>query len=141
MEDYNKERIEFIKKRYNLVSHYYGDIVRKLFLVGALIMLVTLPFFNERLPVSVIISLAVIVALGFLAGATNPEKRSVATVNMLISIAAILVFEYYAVEVLRANSIRDPLFWTDQVLALIFLFALYYSTKTLRAMVLESSHR
>ena len=126
-------------KPYYFVSlaHYYGDIVRKLFFAAAILMLIGLPFFSDRLPISTIESLVVIVAIGFFAGLTNPVDPFPAVINTLASVAGVVIFEYYAVLAYQLNSASDPLFLADQALAIIFLFALYYGTKTLRAMVID----
>ena len=119
------------------LNHYHGNIVRKLFFAAAVIMLVGLPFFNARLPVHTIVSLAAIIVIGLFAGLTNPVKRWPVFIDTLISIIGTLVFEYYAVAYYQSYGIGDPLFWGNQILAIIFVVALYFSTKTLRAMMLE----
>lgn len=126
-------------KPYYFVSltHYYGDIVRKLFFAASILMLAGLPFFSDRLPVSTIESLVVIVTIGFLAGLTNPVEPFPAIVNTLTSAIAVVIFEYYAVVTYQINSASDTLFLADQALAIIFLFALYFGTKTLRAMMID----
>ncbi len=121
------------------LKHYYGDIVRKLFFAAAILMLASLPFFSDRLPVSTIDSLVIIVAIGFFAGLTNPVEPFPAIINTLTSGVAVVIFEYYAVLTYQLNSASDPLFLADQALAIIFLFALYYGTKTLRAMMIDKN--
>ena len=76
------------------VPHYYGDVVRRLFLVAAIIMLVTLPFFNDRLPISSNLSLLIIVVLAIFAGATNPVKIMPAVIDVMVSIIGAAAFEY-----------------------------------------------
>lgn len=119
------------------LKHYYGDIVRKLFFAAAVLMLAGLPFFSDRLPVSTVESLVIIVAIGFFAGLTNPVEPFPAIINTLASAIGVVVFEYFAVLTYQLNSASDLLFLADQALAIIFLFALYYGTKTLRAMMLD----
>ena len=119
------------------VPHYYGDVVRRLFLVAAIIMLVTLPFFNDRLPISSNLSLLIIVVLAIFAGATNPVKIMLAVIDVMVSIIGAAAFEYYAVQFYITFSPGDFLFWINQGLAVIFIFALYFSTKTLRGMLLD----
>ena len=119
------------------LTHYYGDVVRKLFFAAAILMLAGLPFFNNRLPVPTIWSLVVIVTIGFLAGLTNPIEPLPAWINTLASGIGVVIFEYYAVINYELYSINDPLFLTNQALAIIFLIALYFGTKTLRAMMIK----
>lgn len=115
--------------------HYYGDLVRALFLVGGFVMLVTLPMFNSFLPVSAAFSLLAIVLLVLSAGLTNPKNERSAMLDMSISGIALLVFGYDAVVRYSLGSAGDStgwLFWVDLFLASVFFGALYYSLKTLR---------
>lgn len=115
--------------------HYYGDIVRKLFLAGAVLMLLTLPFFNDLIAAPVAISILAVIVLGLIAGFVNPRELWVSILNTGIAAGAIFIFEYHAVDTYPIKSARyQILFWVDQVLALLFLIALYYSVKTLRGM-------
>jgi hypothetical protein len=124
---------------YISLTHYYGDIVRKLFFAAAILMLFGLPFFSERVPVPTIWSLVAIVTIGFLAGLTNPVKSFPAWVNTIVSGIAVIIFEAFAVMTYRDIG-PDVLFLANQALAILFLIALYFSTKTLRAMVLEQNN-
>jgi|SRR3989344_6923238 len=116
--------------------HYYGDIVRKLFVLGGVVMLVTEPFFTDFLPVSVFVSLVIIVFLGIFAGLTSPRHRWVQIVNMLIAAVAVFVFEYYAIDIYLRMGLygikTGGFFWVNQALAVIFFAALYFGSKTLR---------
>lgn len=119
-----------------ILLHYYGDVVRKLFLIAGSIMLLGTPVFNRILPVSELVSIGAIAFLAFSAGFTSPTKKSSALFNVCVSLGAFFVFEYYAITTYMIQSHSDPyrivLFWVDLTLALIFLFAFYYSVKTLR---------
>lgn len=124
-----------------LTRHYYGDVVRFLFLLAAVIMLVTLPFLNPSLPIPLIFSILIILTIGLVAGVTNPLQKSTSVITTGISSIALVVFEYYAVTTYLASSFTSLLFIVNQTLALIFLFALYYSTKTLRAKLIEKNSK
>ena len=117
------------------IVHYYGDTVRKLLIGAAIVMLVGLPIFNDRLPVSAPISIVAILILGLFAGLTNPRKIWVSVVNAIFSVIGIFIFEYYAVQ---TYDLADLLFWANQALAIIFFIALYYSTKSWRARTIDS---
>ncbi len=112
--------------------HYYGDAVRRLFLAGAVLMAATLPFFSgdiyEPLPLSLSIIIILIIAAGF----TSPRYFLSAAVNVIISAGAVLIFEWYAVQSYIRFGGADNFFWTNQILSLIFLIALYYGVKTVR---------
>jgi hypothetical protein len=131
-ENDKKDKIGFIRNKYGLFAHYHGDIARRLFVVASLIMLVTLPILNGRLHVSILVSILFIVVLVSFAGFVMPGNKWVIYADFTISAVSTVVFSYDAVVAYNEYSIKDLLFITDQVLAIIFLFALYYSAKTLR---------
>lgn len=128
---------ESLKNEKLLTRHYYGDAVRFLFMLAAIIMLVTLPFLSGKLPVPIYVSILVILLIGILAGITNPLQKWISVLNAVIAVGASSIFEYYAVKSLVAYQVTTLYFITNQVLAFVFLFALYYSIKTLRAMYLK----
>ncbi|OGF51742.1 hypothetical protein A3H04_02135 [Candidatus Giovannonibacteria bacterium RIFCSPLOWO2_12_FULL_43_11c] len=115
-------------------SHYYGDIVRKLFVSGDAIMILTYPFFMDRIFFSTSISIFVIVSVGVIAGFLNPRQKWANILTFIISVVALSVFEYHAVTALSGENKNsfDLFFWINQILAIIFFFALYYSAKTIR---------
>lgn len=115
------------------MMHYYGNLVRRFFLIGAVIMLLTLPFLNPLLPVPLFYSLLAIIVLSLVAGLTSPVKTWAIFLDELIAVTAVLIFEYYAVGYYVQYSWESSLFIVNQLLAFDFLFALYYNTKTLRA--------
>ena len=115
--------------------HYYGNLVRRLVLAGAIIMLLTLPFLNPLLPIPLFCSLLAILFLSLIAGFTSPAKMWAIVLNEVIAILAVLIFEYYAVGYYIAYSAGSSIFIVSQLLALDFLIALYYNTKTLREMI------
>jgi cation transport ATPase len=112
------------------LPHYYGDIIRKLFLVAGMIMLATLPFLHVRVSAPVFLSIVFILVLTFAAGFTNPRQKWNITINTVISLVGFSIFTFEAVT--RFESIFDLLFATNMSLACLFLFAFYLSTKTLR---------
>ena len=127
---------EETQKQGLLVRHYYGDTVRRFFVVGGALMIATLPFVRDFLPTSIFAALVAILVVGFFAGLANPRQRWVAGLNLLIAIAAFLIFEYVAVSRYFAGDNAPPLWFIilNQVLALDFFAALYYASKTLRGM-------
>ena len=94
-------------------------------------MLVTLPFLGNLVPVPFFVSLILILFLAILAGITNPAQRWINFVNTVAAAAGFIGFEYYAID---AYKLDKGLFYfaVNQILAIIFFIALYYSTKTLR---------
>ncbi len=115
--------------------HYHGDNVRTLFLIAATIMFFCQPFLLDQIPFSWPVSLAAIILLIFLAGLTNPRQPWVIFLDTVVALLGLVIFEYYVIS--RFSSWDDIFFWVNQTLALIFLLAFYFSTKTLRGLYLR----
>lgn len=122
-------------------QHYYGDTVRVLFVIGALIIIATLPFYADALPIPTLFSILAVLALVFFAGFTSPVQKGVMIVNLFLSVGALLIFEYAAVLSYATFSSTDWLFLVNQLLALNFLLATYFSSKTLRGMYSKKSKK
>lgn len=135
-------REDFIKKARQeiaLAYHYHGDRVRKLFLLGALIMVAGLPFLYDVIPQPTSFSIFAVFILLAAAGFTNPQQVLTSAINVSLAVFATGIFEYYAVYASQNYGIDGLFFWTNEALAINFLFASYYSIKTLRgALVLEN---
>jgi len=114
------------------IPHYYGDWVRRLFIFAGIIILITLPLFENFLPISTFFSICIIVLLIVFAAMTNPLLRTVNRINVAVGIVGLILFEHFAVESYRAGETQLAL--VHQVLAVVFFFALYLSMKTFRAM-------
>ena len=115
--------------------HYYGDIVRILFLTASFLMMVTLPIFQDRIPYPILFSIFGILILGIIGGFINPRQKVVIVISILVALGAFAFFEYYAV--ICDCSIIDPYFLTNQVLAMIFFAALYFGIKSLRGLLVS----
>lgn len=119
------------------LRHYYGDLVRKLFLAAAIFMLIMLPFMNRFLEVPLYISILIAIGISIFAGITNPVQTWAAVLDFIIALIGSITAEYYAVMGYTNYSVYHRTFWANQILAIIFLIALYYSTKTVRGMFLK----
>ncbi|MEK7576851.1 MAG: hypothetical protein AAB482_04130 [Patescibacteria group bacterium] len=119
----------------DLMSHYYGNIIRRLFIVAGIVMLVGNSWLKVLLPVPTFISVLAILLVGIAAGITNPLQKWAMMLNAGIASVLFVVFEYRAI--IKYNEVNDPLFLITEGLAIIFFFALYYSTKTVRAIYLK----
>ncbi|MEQ1849801.1 MAG: hypothetical protein ABL890_04385 [Candidatus Peribacteraceae bacterium] len=116
------------------IIHYYGDIVRKFFFAIALVMLITYPFLKERIEYPDFVSVLGMLVMVLLAGLVNPLVKWMTYVQATISILGFGLFEYYAISNI---ALADVLFWTNQILALLFFCAVYFSIKTARASFLH----
>lgn len=116
------------------MEHYYGDIIRKLFLAGGIIMLLGLPFVYQSIPSPLTFAIFFVLVIIILAGFLSPRHRRAIAVDVLVAAVCLGTFEYYAINAYLAAD--GPFFFVNQVLAFVFFFALYYGTKTLRGIAL-----
>lgn len=117
--------------------HYYGDTVRKLFLLAAIFMLIMLPFMNRFLEVPLYLSILIAIGISIFAGITNPVQKWSVVFDFAIALFGSIIAEYQAVVGYTNYSVFHRTFWANQIVAIIFLIALYYSTKTVRGMFLK----
>lgn len=129
------KQLEIVTEEDKPIPHYYGDMIRVLFLIAGIIMLLGLPFFKDLLPIPYIIPILTILVVDFFAGLTNPKLNWVIALNLIISLFGFLVFEYTAVS--NFSDSHKSFAFVNQILAIIFFIALYYSTKTLRGFLLK----
>ena len=120
-------------------AHYYGKIVRAIFIVGALTMLVSFPFFSHLINLPLPIHIFFIVLFVVIGGLISPLSKSIFILGSIVPVFALAMFEYYALYTYKnlsgLDGINVAFFWVNQILALMFIFAMYLSIKTLRAMV------
>jgi hypothetical protein len=117
------------------IAHYYGDPVRWLFLGAAALWFVSLPLFPGVLPTDAALQVAAGVLLVIFAALTNPHKRWIIVGDSIIAGLGLIVFETIAIDQFSTSS--WTLFILREALALMFLTALYFSLKTVRAMMLH----
>lgn len=113
--------------------HYYGKLIRKnLFFAGFVIMVAAL-LDSELRSFYMFVGLFGVVGITVLAGLTSPQKRGIMFIDVLVSSTMFLIFEYFAIDAyVRYEDFSNSIFFFRQLLAVIFLVSLYYSTKTMR---------
>ena len=116
-------------------EHYHGDIVRVLFVVAAVLMFLA-EFSGAELPFSSAFSIAIVVLLVVTAGITNPVQLLIQWINMGISAFGLLLFGGIALAHFRGGNefFGNGIFVA--LLSITFLLALYFATRTLRALML-----
>ncbi len=118
--------------------HYYGDTVRMLF-VSAAVLLIVATTTGAHLPLSAANAIAVAVVLAVAAGITNPEQRWIHWTNEAIAILGTLVFAGSAIGNWRAGvGITDPSYLFTEIISLLSLASLYFTTKTIRGFLLRA---
>lgn len=117
--------------------HYYGDIVRKLFLGAGVLMMVSLAFFSPLIKVPLVISVIAIILVASLSGLESPNHKWVVIINTVASAIGCGFFQYTSVNYYMTSTTAMDIDWVffmvNEVLSIIFFLALYYSSKTVRA--------
>jgi hypothetical protein len=122
------------------VPHYYGDTVQQLFVVGAALMLFAAPFYSGLLSVQLPFEVGGALILAALAALTNPWSRLLMTANAVAAGVGVVIFELWAL--LNFHSSTGVQFVFREAIALVFLFAFYFSVRTVRTMIFhEIGHR
>ena len=120
----------------SLTSHYYGDVVRVLLLAAGAIVLVFSPSHPDLMPLGTFPVVIIALLSVLLAGLTSPKQTWVMFANAAVSAVGVVFFEYIAIlQYQSVQSIQDIVFVLQQLIAVIFFFALYYASKTLRGRV------
>lgn len=113
--------------------HYYGNLIRKNFFFAGFIIMMAALLDSELRSFYLFVGLFGVVGVTILAGLTSPRKRAIMLIDVLVSAIMFLIFEYFAIAAYaRYENFSDNVFFLRQLIAVIFLVALYYSTKTMR---------
>lgn len=118
-----------------LVPHYYGDFVRQLMLGGAALMLFGAPFYADSLTSEIPFEVFGVLVLVSLAAVINPWKKSVLMATAIATGVGMTVYQTWALY--GYAQITATAFVLREALAIIFMFAFYFSVKTVRAMILH----
>ncbi|MEK9161126.1 MAG: hypothetical protein AAB440_03830 [Patescibacteria group bacterium] len=119
-------------------KHYYGDLVRILFVVAAVI-LFTMQFTGIRLPFSSFGSIMMVMFLVVAAGLTNPVQIWIHWVNIFISAFCLILFGGLALSRFQNQQALFPDGILIGTLALMFMVALYSAVKTLRGILMRDA--
>src|SRR3989338_4115155 len=117
------------------VAHYYGDFVREFLLGGAVVMLLTAPFYADELRAELPIEVITAVILVALAAMTSPWKKSILVADAIAAGVVTIVYQIWALN--GYGTTTNVIFVLREAISIIFLFAFYFSVKTVRAMVLH----
>ena len=121
------------------IAHYYGDPIRILFVLTAALIILAIPMAGNLLPFGTLFEVAGAIILVMLAGFVHPHGRLTIILNVIVSAIGVILLETAAVSLYRSDSLW--LFLIREVGAVMLLFALYFSVKTLRAMILHKIGR
>jgi hypothetical protein len=119
------------------IPHYYGDSVRIIFVLSAVIILVAQSM-GIIASFSTFIAVLASALLVIAAGITNPTQMWIHWLNALLALAGTLFFGTVSLEHYRLGTeLLNLSFIANELLAILSLIALYLSTKTLRGFYLN----
>lgn len=117
------------------LTHYYGNVIRTLFLVSAFMLLIAFLRDSEFFPLYLFIGVIVVLFLVIAAGLTSPRTKATILIDTILSATLSVFFEYSALlEYARYQDLFSEAFILRQAIAILFFVALYYCVKTLRWM-------
>ena len=118
-------------------THYYGDVVRILFVISAVLILLAQIMGTAFLTTQAALISAVILILS--AGLTNPVQVWIHFVNVILSAGGFLISAGVVLDRFRTS----PNFFSDgcivMLLSIVFVCALYSATKTLRGSLMRGA--
>ncbi len=116
------------------VPHYYGDIVRRLFFLIAIVMVITHPFYANVLRMELPFTVLAALILVALAALTNPHNKGLLMADGIAAGVGVLIYQTWALFEYDSST------WLElglrQGIALLFMIAFYFAMKTFRAMLL-----
>jgi len=118
------------------LSHYYGDIVRIIFIITGIIMLLGMSTVGLEFGIPAGYSILIIVILGIAAGFTNPVLKSSLVLNVAVSLAGLAFFTYFSYLSFQM-SLQGNMELINKILAILFLIASYLSIKSLRGYLIS----
>jgi hypothetical protein len=117
------------------VPHYYGDAVRVLFVAAAVLILLA-EFFSSGFPFPLGATLLIVAGLVVIAGITNPVQIWIQWVNVGAAILGLALFGDIALVDVRSHiAFMESLY--PALVTLVFVGALYFSTRTLRGLMIH----
>lgn len=109
--------------------YYYGKVVRMLFLFNAAFLFLALPLLRATIGVSLVLMLSLVMVLITLAALTSSRLWWIHILNSLVAVFGVGLTEYYVIT--RDVSGLELVIITLHLIALVLLFALFFSLRTL----------
>jgi len=120
--------------RLTRVSHYYGDTTRQIFVALAAFAILAAPFYADDLQAQLPLIVVMTVGLVACAAFTSPRSRTMIFIDAAVCVVGLIFFELWALSAWERVSYLT--FFLREIAALLFLFGLYYSGKSWRAVML-----
>ena len=114
------------------IPHYYGDYVRQIFMLCGAAMLIFSPFLATAFPAALPFEIGGALIVAILGALTNPAKQMSMLADAIVAGVGVVTYELLALNAFSSGSMIA--FIEREALAVAFLFALYFSLKTIRNM-------
>ncbi|MEK7133944.1 MAG: hypothetical protein AAB804_02640 [Patescibacteria group bacterium] len=125
--------------RWPSIPHYYGDAARQLMLGAAALMLIASPLYGNSLRLEFpFIVVGALIAATF-AALTNPRDLWVSVGDAVVSGVGVVAYATWGI--FEYDVINPIAFVLRLVVGVLFLFAFYFSMKTVRAFLLRQIGR
>jgi hypothetical protein len=121
---------------YGTIPHHHGDLVRLLLLAAGAFIILAVPMVSVSITQTPFELLGAIILI-VCASLTTPHRVFPFVVDAVVSAAGLVIYEPLAIRAYQAGEL--VLFVVYEALALIFVFALYFSVKTLRGLSVKQS--
>jgi hypothetical protein len=119
-------------------SHYYGSIVRKLFVSAGILQLIIILVDKDLIQFNLVVGVVSALVIVMLAGFTSPINKWAMIGDLAFAALSFVIFEYLAIaRQLQVNTFVDFIFLIRQALAIIFVVAVYFAAKTFRGLIIK----
>ena len=118
------------------IPHYYGDYVRQIFMLCGAAMLIFSPFLAASIPGALPFEIGGAILVAILGALTNPARQLSMLADAVVACIGVITYELLALNAFYAGTLVA--FVEREALAIGFLFAMYFSVKTLRNMAFHT---
>jgi hypothetical protein len=134
----NQESQYEYESKKNPANHYYGSLVRKLFVFAVILQLIIILIDRDLIQFNLVVGVISVLVIVVLAGFTSPANKWAMIGDLVFAAVSFIIFEYLAIaRQLQVDTFFDSIFLMRQVLAIIFVIAVYFSTKTVRGLIIK----
>lgn len=134
---YQESKNEYESKK-NPSNHYYGSLVRKLFVFAVVLQLIIILIDKDLIQFNLVVGVISALVIVMLAGFTSPANKWAMIGDLIFSAISFVMFEYLAIaRQLQVNTFFDFIFLIRQSLSIIFVVSVYFSAKTVRGLIIK----
>lgn len=120
---------------FGTIPHYHGDLVRQLMLGAAALIILAIPMISKLSLLQTPLELIAAITLIVCASVTTPRRIAPFFVDAIVCAIGLVIYEPLAIAAYQGGDL--VLFVVYEALALIFVFALYFSVKSIRGMTMR----